>query len=188
MSDDKFDKESKPLLYVDQVEVKVQNKNMQSDYRTKKRKNERTQEETSPVEDSRKEQKVEQIKQEFGVYDAMREIESELSEIKKIKNQYATEQPPPVAPPEYHEQEEKKKVKKKRKVETKETTRDIITRLSNHKGYPKPICEAVIQGETLQFQVMGMRRESVKIKRGNRIRFVSLSDIINAKIIDDSNK
>lgn len=193
MSDNINDKKSKPLLYVDQVEVKAQRGNMQSNYRTKKRKNEESiksevVEENQKVEKTEKTEKIEQIKHEFGVYDAMKEIESEISEIKKLTNQYTPEQAPvehPEEPPENLPQE-KKKTKKKRKVE-KVSTSEIITRLSKHKGFPKPVCEAVIHGETVKFQVMGMRGESVKIKRGNHIRFVRLPDILNAKIIEESN-
>ncbi|MBR8644199.1 hypothetical protein KEH51_04855 [[Brevibacterium] frigoritolerans] len=51
-------------------------------------------------------------------------------------------------------------------MEKKESSRDIISRLSNHQGFPKPLCEAVINGEKLRFHVLGMRGESVKIKEG----------------------
>ena len=189
MSENKNDKKSKPLLYVDHVEVKAQRGNMQSDYRTKRKKKEAPAE-PEVVEDDRKTQKIEKIKQEFGVYEAMKEIESELSEIKKITNEYAPE--PEHAPEEINEEipinlePEKKKAKKKKKVE-KVSTIDLITRLSHHKGYPKPVCEAVIHGETVRFQVMGMRGQSVKIKRGNHIRFVKLQDIMNATVIEESN-
>ncbi|MFJ7639151.1 hypothetical protein ACQKIC_20500 [Peribacillus sp. NPDC046944] len=191
MSENKNDKKSKPLLYVDQVEVKAQRGNMQSDYRTKRKKKE-VSAEPEVVEDDRKTQKIEKIKQEFGVYEAMKEIESELSEIKKITDQYVPEPEQEHAPVETAEEipidlePEKKKTKRKKKVEKVSTT-DLITRLSQHKGYPKPVCEAVIHGETVRFQVMGMRGESVKIKRGNHIRFVRLPDIMNATIIEESN-
>lgn len=193
MSDNINDKKSKPLLYVDQVEVKAQRGNMQSDYRTKKGKNAESKKpdlmvDNQKVEPTEKTEKIEKIKHEFGVYDAMKEIESEISEIKKLTNQYSPEQAPVENSEEHLENpaQEKKKTKKKRKVE-KVSTSEIITRLSNHKGYPKPVCEAVIHGETVKFQVMGMRGESVKIKRGNHIRFVRLPDILNAKVIEDSN-
>ncbi|MGE7602058.1 hypothetical protein ACQKL5_06055 [Peribacillus sp. NPDC097675] len=197
MSDNINDKKSKPLLYVDQVEVKAQRGNMQSDYRTKKRKNAESKktelmEDNQKVEPTEKTEKIEKIKHEFGVYDAMKEIESEISEIKKLTNQYSPEQAPVEHSEEHFEEppelpaQEKKKIKKKKKVE-KVSTSEIITRLSHIKGYPKPVCEAVIHGETVRFQVMGMRGESVKIKRGNHIRFVRLPDILNVKIIEDSN-
>ncbi|MDV7766456.1 hypothetical protein [Peribacillus sp. CSMR9] len=190
MSENNGDKESKPLLYVDQAKISDLRGNMQSDFRTKK---ETPQENVEPVlqEDGHKEEKIEKIKREFGVYDVMKEIETEITGIRKITEQYVPEQTPVehMENPEQSEQETEKPVKKKRKkVEKRESSGDIISRLSNHQGFPKPLCEAVINGETLQFQVLGMKGESVKIKRGNHIRFVGLPDIIDAKIIGESKK
>ncbi|MFD6441725.1 hypothetical protein ACFWDG_18385 [Peribacillus sp. NPDC060186] len=190
MSENKGDKDSKPLLYVNQAKISDLRGNMQSDYRTKKG---TETVEHEPMETEQKEEKIEKIKQEFGVFDAMKEIESEITAIKKITGQYVPEQPS-VEQAELPVQEEKetakvvKKKKKKveKKVEKKESSSEIITRLSKHQGYPKPLCEAVINGETLQFQVLGMRGESVKIKRGNHIRFVGLPNIIDARIIEES--
>ncbi|MGG0287065.1 hypothetical protein ABEY41_18460 [Peribacillus butanolivorans] len=192
MSENKSDKDSKPLLYVNQAKISDQRGNMQSDYRTKKGTHQETVEHES-VETEQGEEKIEKIKREFGVFDAMKEIESEITAIKKITDQYVPEQPS-VEQTELPVQEEKetakvvKKKKKKveKKVEKKESSSEIITRLSKHQGYPKPLCEAVINGETLKFQVLGMRGESVKIKRGNHIRFVGLPNIIDAKIIEES--
>ncbi|MFB7641088.1 hypothetical protein [Peribacillus butanolivorans] len=196
MSENKSDKDSKPLLYVNQAKISDQRGNMQSDYRTKKGTHQETVEHES-VETEQGEEKIEKIKREFGVFDAMKEIESEISAIKKITDQYVPEQQS-VEQTELPVQEEKetaKVVKKKKKKvekkvedkeEKKESSSEIITRLSKHQGYPKPLCEAVINGETLKFQVLGMRGESVKIKRGNHIRFVDLPNIIDAKIIEES--
>ncbi|MFB6803943.1 hypothetical protein [Peribacillus butanolivorans] len=196
MSENKSDKDSKPLLYVNQAKISDQRGNMQSDFRTKKGTHQETVEHES-VETEQGEEKIEKIKREFGVFDAMKEIESEITAIKKITDQYVPEQPS-VEQTELPVQEEKetaKVVKKKKKkvekkvedkVEEKESSSEIITRLSKHQGYPKPLCEAVINGETLKFQVLGMRGESVKIKRGNHIRFVGLPNIIDAKIIEES--
>ncbi|MET3317185.1 UNVERIFIED_ORG: hypothetical protein ABIC97_000269 [Peribacillus simplex] len=196
MSENKSDKDSKPLLYVNQAKISDQRGNMQSDYRTKKGTHQETVEHES-VETEQGEEKIEKIKREFGVFDAMKEIESEITAIKKITDQYVPEQSS-VEQTELPLQEEKetaKVVKKKKKkvekkaedkVEKKESSSEIITRLSKHQGYPKPLCEAVINGEKLKFQVLGMRGESVKIKRGNHIRFVGLPNIIDAKIIEES--
>ncbi|MGE7764147.1 hypothetical protein [Peribacillus sp. NPDC096540] len=192
MSENKSDKDSKPLLYVNQAKISDQRGNMQTDYRTKKGTHQETVEH-EPVETEDKEEKIEKIKREFGVLDAMKEIESEIRAIKKITDEYVPEQEQSsVEQTELPVQEEKEKEaakvvkKKKKKVEKKESSSEIITRLSKHQGYPKPLCEAVIKGETLKFQVLGMRGESVKIKRGNHIRVVGLSDIIDAKIIEES--
>ncbi|MDP1418420.1 hypothetical protein Q8G35_08340 [Peribacillus simplex] len=191
MSEKNGNKESKPLLYVDQAKISDQHGNMQSDFRTKK---DTPQDSVEPElqEDELKEEKIEKVKREFGVYDAMKEIEKEITGLRKITEQYVPEQTPveQMEHPEHPgktEQENAKPVKRKRKkVEKKESSRDIISRLSNHQGFPKPLCEAVINGETLQFHVLGMKGESVKIKRGNHTRFVGLPDIIDAKIIEES--
>ncbi|MGG4267293.1 hypothetical protein [Peribacillus simplex] len=192
MSENNGDKKSKPLLYVDQAKISDLRGNMQSDFRTKK---DTPQDNVEPVlqedghEDGHKEEKIEKIKREFGVYDAMKEIETEITGIRKITEQYVPEQTPieQMENPEQSEQETEKPVKKKRKkTEKSESSSDIISRLSNHHGFPKPLCEAVINGETLQFHVLGMKGESVKIKRGNDIHFVGLPDIIDAKIIGES--
>ncbi|MGE7183251.1 hypothetical protein ACQKKK_04445 [Peribacillus sp. NPDC006672] len=188
MSENNGDKKSKPLLYVNQAKISDLRGNMQSDFRTKK---DTPQDNVEPVlqEDGNKEEKIEKIKREFGVYDVMKEIETEITGIRRITEQYVPEQTPveQMGNPEQSEQEPEKPVKKKRrKMEKGESSGDIISRLSNHQGFPKPLCEAVINGETLQFHVLGMKGESVKIKRGNHIQFVGLPDIIDAKIIGES--
>ncbi|MEE3951149.1 hypothetical protein [Peribacillus frigoritolerans] len=190
MSEKNGDKESKPLIYVDQAKISDLRGNMQSDFRTKKAKPQDSAEpELQEEAAEHKEEKIEQVKREFGVYDAMMEIEKEITGLRKITEEYVPEQAPveKMEHPEHIEQEIEKPVKRKRKkVEKKESSRDIISRLSNHQGFPKPLCEAVIKGEKLRFHVLGMRGESVKIKRGNHIRFVGLPDIIDAKIIEES--
>ncbi|MFA1713413.1 hypothetical protein ACDX66_17005 [Peribacillus frigoritolerans] len=190
MSEKNGDKESKPLIYVDQAKISDLRGNMQSDFRTKKVKPQDSAEPELQEEAEHKEEKIEQVKREFGVYDAMMEIEKEITGLRKITEEYVPEQAPVEKmehPEQIEQQENEKPVKRKRKkVEKKESSRDIISRLSNHQGFPKPLCEAVINGEKLRFYVLGMRGESVKIKRGNHIRFVGLPDIIDAKIIEES--
>ncbi|WHY98808.1 hypothetical protein [Peribacillus simplex] len=190
MSEKNGDKESKPLLYVDQAKISDQRGNMQSDFRTKKATpKDSVEPEPELQEAEEKEEKIEKVKREFGVYDAMKEIEKEITGLRKITEQYVPEQTPveQMEHPEQIEQENEKPVKRKRKkVEKKESSRDIISRLSNHQGFPKPLCEAIVNGKTIQFYVLGMKGESVKIKRGNHIRFVGLPDIIDAKIIEES--
>ncbi|MFF2455787.1 hypothetical protein [Peribacillus simplex] len=188
MSEKNGDKESKPLLYVDQAKISDQRGNMQSDFRTKKATPQDSVEpEPELQETEQNEEKIEKVKREFGVYDAMMEIEKEITGLRKITEQYAPEQTPveQMEHPEQIEPENEKPVKRKRKkVEKKESSRDIISRLSNHQGFPKPLCEAIVNGKTIQFHVLGMKGESVKIKRGKHIRFVDLPDIIDAKIIE----
>ncbi|MFE4811370.1 hypothetical protein ACFQ9Y_09420 [Peribacillus simplex] len=191
MSEKNGDKESKPLLYVDQAKISDQRGNMQSDFRTKKATpKDSVEPESEPElqEAEQNEEKIEKVKREFGVYDAMKEIENEIAGLRKITGEYVPEQTPveQMEHREQIEQENEKPVKRKRKkVEKKESSRDIISRLSNHQGFPKPLCEAIVNGKTIQFHVLGMKGESVKIKRGNHIRFVGLPEIIDAKIIEE---
>lgn len=189
MSEKNGDKESKPLLYVNQAKISDQRGNMQSDFRTKKATPQDSVEPEPELQEAEQnEGKIEKVKREFGVYDAMMEIEKEITGLRKITEQYAPEQTPveQMEHPEQIEPENEKPVKRKRKkVEKKESSRDIISRLSNHQGFPKPLCEAIVNGKTLQFHVLGMKGESVKIKRGKHIRFVDLPDIIDAKIIEE---
>ncbi|MGE7904041.1 hypothetical protein ACQKNS_06520 [Peribacillus sp. NPDC094092] len=189
MSEKNGDKESKPLLYVDQAKISDQRGNMQRDFRTKKATSQDSVEPEPELQEAdQKEEKIEKVKREFGVYDAMMEIEKEISGLRKITEQYVPEHAPveQMERPEQLEEEKEKPVKRKRKkVEKKESSRDIISRLSNHQGFPKPLCQATVKGKTIQFHVLGMKGESVKIKRGNHIRFVGLPDIIDAKIIEE---
>ena len=58
---------------------------MQSDFRTKKGTPQETVEH-EPMETEQREEKIEKIKREFGVFDAMKEIESEITALKKLLN------------------------------------------------------------------------------------------------------
>ncbi|MEY8189033.1 hypothetical protein AB4X15_05060 [Peribacillus simplex] len=189
MSEKNGDKESKPLLYVNQAKISDQRGNMQSDFRTKKATPQDSVEPEPELQEAEQnEEKIEKVKREFGVYDAMMEIEKEITGLRKITEQYAPEQTPveQMEHPEQIEPENEKSVKRKRKkVEKKESSREIISRLSNHQGFPKPLCEAIVKGKMIQFHVLGMKGESVKIKRGKHIRFVELPDFIDAKIIEE---
>ncbi|WP_285767561.1 hypothetical protein [Peribacillus sp. SI8-4] len=193
MAERNDDKEPKPLLYVDSSKVSDQRGNMQTDFQSKKSTApeaaaEPEQKEEKHKQEEQKEEKIEEVKREFGVYDVMKEIETEMTAIRQITDQYVPEQTPAeqTEPPEQAEKEMIKPPakKKRKKIEKKESSRDIVTRLSQHQGFPKPLCEAVINGETLRFHILGMKGESVKIKRGNRIHFVALPEIFNAKIIE----
>ena len=187
MTKDNSDKVSKPLIYVDKVKITEQEANMQRKFTTKKREElgERQEHKEEQVAEEQKNTKMEKIKKEFGVYEAMKEIETELDSIKKITNQYAPK-PAPVEKeesPEAVKEEAPKKKRKRKKTEDKESSRDLILRLVRSDDNSKPLCEAVVFGETIQFQVLGMRGDSVKIKRGNHLRFIDISDIIDAKLV-----
>ena len=187
MTKENSDKVSKPLIYVDEVKITEQEANMQSKYTSKRRETaeDETESKAETVTDEQKNAKMEKIKKEFGVYEAMKEIETELDSIKKITNQYAPK-PAPVEreeSPEAIKEEAPKKKRKRKKTEDKDSSRDLILRLSRSDDHRKHLCQAVVFGETIQFQVLGMRGDSVKIKRGNHLRFVDISDIIDAKLV-----
>ncbi|MBR8644198.1 hypothetical protein KEH51_04850 [[Brevibacterium] frigoritolerans] len=94
MSGKNGDKESRPLIYVDQAKISDLRGNMQSDFRTKKAKPQDSAEPELQEEAEHKEEKIEQVKREFGVYDAMKEIEKEITGLRKITEEYVPEQSP----------------------------------------------------------------------------------------------
>ncbi|WP_110929111.1 hypothetical protein [Bacillus massiliglaciei] len=194
MSDEKKNQESKPLLYIVQPD-KVKEEpsvrtDMQSVYRTPKKKK-KLQKEVPEKESSNKEEKkegdneqLETIKKEFGVYEVMKEIETEKQKVRAITNPYTQNQPAEETfeNKEAFEETEVKPVKKKAlsRPVNKETAEQIVTRLAAEGDETE--CEAVVYGEKIKFQILGKRGESVKIKGGNRIRYVNISDIENLKI------
>lgn len=145
---------------------------------------------------SNKEEKIEQLKREFGVYEALAEVEREKAVALEWVQAYRKEeikQEPVEQPPvqEVRKQQtvqlqpepvKEKPVQKRRKKKKKqESVADIIARVIE-KG-PKNLCEAQLFGETIRFQVLGMRGEVVKIRIGFRVRYIKLSDISQLKVI-----
>ncbi len=148
---------------------------------------------------SNKEEKIEQLKREFGVYDALAEVEREKAiamgwtkgyrkqeqekpapvqekptPVQEVRKQQTVQlQPEPV--------QEKPVKKKKKKKQKQESVADILTRLTA-KG-PKNMCEAQLFGEKTRFRVLGMRGEVVKIGMGFRVRYIKVSDISQLKVI-----
>jgi hypothetical protein len=193
MSDAKKDRQAKPLLY--KVEPKEgeqiisQRQHEEGQEQTISQRQHEAKQEQMEVEQTppdNKEEKIEQLKREFGVYDAIAEVERE----KAIANQWIKDyqkqeqvevQPVPVQ--EEQQSEEKVVPKKKRKKKKPESVAEIVTRLANITEGARPTCEAQLFGETTQFQVLGMRGEAVKIRIGFRVRIVKLSDISQLKVI-----
>ena len=66
----------------------------------------------------------------------------------------------------------------------KQALRDILRRLSL---YPhvvqRPMCEAVIKGKKMQFQVIGKRGDQIRIKHKRDILNIMIDDIRDFKII-----
>ncbi|MGE8079493.1 hypothetical protein [Peribacillus loiseleuriae] len=192
MSDEK---DSKPLFYIVQPKItEPERPEMQEVYRTKTKKKkgndhtkgseevltaENEEEHTKKEAEEAKEAKLDQIKREFGVYDALGEIKTELDSIQKIKNNlHEPEGNVRVisgANQENQVQEQQKdspEVKKMRSVLT-----DLI------KKDPKPFCEASIGGQTVRFQVISKRNDIVKIKVGSHIQSIPLHDLSDLTIL-----
>lgn len=134
-------------------------------------------------EQSNKEEKIEQIKREFGVYEVMEEIEREKAIANEWVQAYRTPEQVEQQPIVHEQQEspEKKAIVKKKKK--RKSVKEILTKLAASTKEPKPVCEATIFGKKTQFQVLGIREEIVKIRIGHRIRIIKLSDIKQFKVI-----
>lgn len=192
MAEQQNEKKHKPLLYKvepkegEQVFVKSQ-----PEVKNKQREME--------VEDdttSNKEEQIEQLKREFGVYEALAEVEREKALAYEWTQSYQkqeqqVEQPEqPIQEPQeqqpvpvQRESSPKKVMPKKRKKKKQESVTEVITRLiKSTKGAPAT-CEAQLFGKKTKFQVLSMRGEIVKIRIGYRIRYIKLSDISQLKVI-----
>lgn len=182
---------SQPLLY------KVQPQ--QSEQVFSHRKQEIQEEPMEEVQTPVKDEKMEKIKREFGVYEVFEEIEREKALVEEWTKEYRkpeiahegmiqvkTETPiqEPTEKPIQKPVQEKPVIPKKKKKK-QESTVQVITRLANSRGKSKAICEAILFGEKTQFQVIGIRKDVVKIRIGNRVRMIQLSDIKQLKVISE---
>ncbi len=194
MSDSKKDRQAEPLLYKvepkegEQIISQRQHEAKQEQtisQRQHKAKQEQMEVEQTPPDN--KEEKIEQLKHEFGVYEALAEVEREKAIANEWIKGYRKQEQVEVQPVQVQEEQrpEEKVVpkKKKRKKKKQESVAEIITRLANVTEGPRPTCEAELFGEKTQFQVLGMRGEAVKIRIGFRVRIVKLSDISQLKVI-----
>ena len=194
MANDQKEKNNKPLLY--KVEPKEEERVFAQ--QQPEVKHEQIEEEQTT---SNKEEKIEQLKREFGVYEALAEVEREkavaIEWTQSYRNQEQVEQLPIQETREQQSVQETRKQKfvkveresssekvapkRRRKKKKQESVATIITRLVT--AGKKNICEAELFGEKTQFQVVGMRGEVVKIRIGFRIRYIKLSDINQLKVI-----
>ena len=196
MANDQKEKNNKPLLY--KVEPKEEERVFAQ--QQPEVKHEQIEEEQTT---SNKEEKIEQLKHEFGVYEALAEVEREkavaIEWTQSYRNQEQVEQLPIQETREQQDRSvqetrkqkfvkveresssEKVAPKRRRKKKKQESVATIITRLVT--AGKKNICEAELFGEKTQFQVVGMRGEVVKIRIGFRIRYIKLSDINQLKVI-----
>ncbi|OIK11117.1 hypothetical protein [Bacillus sp. MUM 13] len=200
---------TKPLFYIIQPNItEGPNPNMQQEYRSKIKEKEHPKKEEKKVleedEVSRKkedeERKLEQVKVEFGVYDAMKEIQNEIEAIKTVKdpkpagNAEAIKEINAILEKESNmikrlmsgEEEEKEQpaealpVYQEERMDPKELKKmkEQISRiLKTPKESQKPYCEAVIHGSKIRFQIIGRQDGDVKIKVGSSVHVVRLQDI-----------
>ena len=209
MSDKEKKISSKPLLYIVQPNIlEPETVNMQKEFRSKKTKiddlktevNQVETTETAPdyevkvesedrEEKQRKEQQLEQMKHDFGVYKAMDEIHAEIDSIKQITDHYSPEgtsiikENIPVAngggvheikrlEPKSDEELQRKAVRK--------AVKDLLRK--TEKGVT-PLCEAKINGRIVRFQLLGKKGESIQIKTGSTIQNVQIVDLSDFKIL-----
>lgn len=175
MSDSQKEHQPNPLIYKVEAESGEQASSHQHQDESQ---------EPIEAEHSHKEEKIEQIKREFGVYEVLAEVEKE----KAIANEWtqAYRQPEQVEQPIVQEQQEiceEKVVTKKRKK--RKSVKEMIMQLANTSKDPRPICEANLFGEKTRFQVLAIREEVVKIRIGHRVRIIKLSDISQFKVISE---
>lgn len=173
MTDDQEEKQPKPLLYKVEPDCVEQVVSQQAHVEKQ---------EGTEGESANKEEKMEQIKREFGIYEVMEEIEQEKEHAKQWTQAYQEQKQE--EQPIVHEQRERRKekivMKKKKK---QKSVAELITELAYSTKEPKPFCEAYLFGAVTQFQVVGIHGEAVKIKIGNRVRIIKLSDIEQFRLI-----
>ncbi|MDQ0217468.1 hypothetical protein ELQ35_06980 [Peribacillus cavernae] len=194
---DNNNQDPKPLLYIVQPEMPQQTEpQMQQVYRTKRNKKKKAElqpeqkelinrvEETGDEEQRRKEdeeRKLEQIKQEFGVYEVMKEISDEIAAVNKITGQ---KEEGDLSSASYTAD-----AGDNRYVNTDEESKreDILAKLTKLARYPsnipKPICEAIVKGKILSFQVLSKRGDLIKVKAGDAILELDISDIQHFRLV-----
>lgn len=184
MADHQNEQNHKPILYKVEPEDGEQ---------ISSQKGQEVLEEPREAEHSNKEEKIEQLKHEFGVYEALAEVEREKAVANEwtqaYRKQEHVEQQEPIQQPQkqqvvlvQHESSPEKVAPKKRKKKKQESVAEVITRLISAKGSPAT-CQAKLFGEKTNFQVLSMRGDIVKIRMGYRIRYIKLSDISQLKVI-----
>ncbi|RID83555.1 hypothetical protein D1953_15935 [Peribacillus asahii] len=186
LNNEKGNNQAKPLIYdVRPESTKQVFSNQENRLQEQEQREESEQEQTL-----NKEEKIEKIKREFGVYEAMAEIEREIRTASQWVEPYREpKQPEPqVIQEEQPVVEEVVSKKKKRRPKPKpkqkqESVAETITRLAHSREEPRPTCVAHLFGEEREFEVLGIRGEMVKIRIGHRVRIIRLSDLKSVKVI-----
>lgn len=185
------DNRAGPLLYIVQPDLPLQEApQMQQVFRTKgklKRKAETLDEQVDSFkanedteindEDQKKkeeDEKLEKIKHEFGVYDAMKEIADEIAAVNRITGKL--ENRDQVTHPDGTDRTASISVNPK--------VNDMIVKLSKlPPNVPKPNCEGIMKGKILNFQVLNTRGDIVIVKEGQKIYDLQISDIDDLRIL-----
>ncbi|RFU64107.1 hypothetical protein [Peribacillus glennii] len=198
------DKTSNPLLYIVQPNLPPQQApEMQQVYRTKvgDRKGEHGVEhqdseffqdeqmetmmpafDREEKEDQQKkkeeEEKLEKIKHEFGVYDALKEISDEIALVQKIKEQQLNQYAAPLTQKDTDRNETADQGSRQLDVDA------MLDKLSRHPAKTKkPTCEANVNGKSISFRVLNKRKDIVIVQEGERIYDLHVSDIKELRIL-----
>ncbi|CAH0344506.1 hypothetical protein [Bacillus sp. CECT 9360] len=187
--DDNTKQKAKPLLYIVQPEMPPQDApQMQQVHRSKGHQKKREgvpgeeslfsdREQNDENEEQRKEadeeRKLEQLKQEYGVYEALKEIEDEIAAVKKVTMQ---------------EEEDFSSLNSNHMYSNTPEGRDaLLLKLNELSQYPanaqKPLCEAVVKGKILSLQVLGKHEDSIKVKSGPTVFDLDISEIQHFRLV-----
>lgn len=184
LNNEKGNNQAKPLIYeVPPESTKQVFSNQDNRLQEQEKREESGQEQTLD-----KEEKLEKIKREFGVYEAMAEIEREIHTASQWIEPYREQKNPE---PQVIQEEQpvveevviKKKKRRPKQKQRQESVAETITRLAHSKEEPRPTCVAHLFGEEREFEVLGIRGEMVKIRIGRRVRIIRLSDLESVKVI-----
>ncbi|RFU63067.1 hypothetical protein [Bacillus sp. V59.32b] len=185
--DDNTKQKAKPLLYIVQPEMPPQEApQMQQVHRSKGHQKKREgvpgeeslfAEQDDENEEQRKktdeDSKLEQVKQEYGVYEALKEIEDEIVAVKKITKQ---------------KEEDFSSLNSNHMYSNTPEGRDaLLLKLNELAQYPanaqKPLCEAVVKGKILSLQVLDKHEESIKVKAGTAVFDLDISEIQHFRLV-----
>ncbi|MFJ8244405.1 hypothetical protein [Peribacillus asahii] len=186
LNNEKGKTQAKPRIY----DVRPESTKQVFSTRDSRLQEQEQQEESEQEQTLNKEEKLEKIKREFGVYEAMEEIEREIHtasqwiepyrEQKKPEPQVIQEEQPVVEEVVIKKKKRRPKPKQKQR---QESVVETITRLAYSREEPRPTCVAHLFGEEREFEVLGIRGEMVKIRIGRRVRIIRLSDIESVKVM-----
>ncbi|PLT33895.1 hypothetical protein [Bacillus sp. V5-8f] len=124
------------------------------------------------------EEKLEKIKREYGVYDALKEISDEIASVQKIKaEQFRNETPVSLKIANENEED----------LVDNQPQFEVSTMLEKLSRYPakakKPTCEATVKGKRISFRVLNKRKDVVIVQEGEHIYDLHVSDIQDLRVL-----